>query len=322
MRFNGGSAASSGELFIPMLRKADSFPELRDGSALHLPPASMEALDRLQRGGGGDVFGEERAEVTAYLETMPGDPAMGGHASDAVVASAMETLLNRVHRSERRREVDEAFTVLLALKASGAFVYEHCVRLIHLALDLTGELGLEGTPQEQQAELGLIYRDTGEAAWFLSQQTPREQASLIAYLSGVDIAQQACLHDVGKIQVPQEVLYKPAALTDEEMGIMRRHPVWGAAILAAVPSLAHAIPVTRHHHERWDGYGYPDGLVGEGIPVAARVVSVVDAYDAMVSDRPYRAAMSEDEALREIARQAGSQFDPTVAQSFLRARQR
>jgi len=120
------------------------------------------------------------------------------------------------------------------------------------------------------------------------------------------------LHDVGKVAVPDGILHKPDHLLAEERALMRCHPVVGHEILHGIEFLAGAAEVVRHHHERWDGRGYPDGLAGEEIPLAARVFSVVDALDAMTTDRPYREGVSIAQARSEIGAMAGSQFDPSV----------
>ena len=124
----------------------------------------------------------------------------------------------------------------------------------------------------------------------------------------------ALLHDVGKIGVSDAILRKPGPLSDDEWNVMREHPEIGERMLAKVDFLQPALTVVRHHHERWDGKGYPDGLKGEDIPLAARIVGVCDAYDAMTSDRPYRKAMSREDACVEILTSSGSQFDPRCAQ--------
>ncbi len=126
----------------------------------------------------------------------------------------------------------------------------------------------------------------------------------------------ALLHDIGKIGVPDGILRKPGPLTDEEWRLMRRHPEDGAWMLDGIRFLASAIPVVRHHHERYDGRGYPDGLAAEAIPLAARIFAVADTFDAMTSDRPYRRGLSIEAARAEIRRSAGTQFDPTVVEAF------
>ncbi len=126
------------------------------------------------------------------------------------------------------------------------------------------------------------------------------------------LLQAASLHDVGKAAVPDEILNKPAPLTEEEWAFMRRHTVIGERILSAAPALTRASRLVRWSHERFDGLGYPDGLRGADIPLGSRIIAVCDAYDAMVSDRPYRAAMQPSEALDELSRCAGAQFDPDV----------
>jgi HD-GYP domain-containing protein (c-di-GMP phosphodiesterase class II) len=123
----------------------------------------------------------------------------------------------------------------------------------------------------------------------------------------------AILHDVGKIGIPDAILLKPAGLTDEEWVVMRAHPEIGERMLSSIDFLDSALPIIRHHHERWDGKGYPDRLEGEEIPVGARIVAVCDAFDAMTSDRPYREALSKAAACEELLSNAGSQFDPSCA---------
>jgi putative two-component system response regulator len=126
----------------------------------------------------------------------------------------------------------------------------------------------------------------------------------------------AILHDIGKISVRESVLRKPGSLSEEEWQEMRRHPLVGARMIEGIPFLAPAVPIIRHHHERWDGSGYPYGLQGEEIPEAARLLAVADALDAITSDRPYRAAESPETAYEIIMDQAGRQFDPRMIEAF------
>jgi putative nucleotidyltransferase with HDIG domain len=125
------------------------------------------------------------------------------------------------------------------------------------------------------------------------------------------------LHDIGKIGIEDAILRKPDRLTPEEFEIMKSHTVKGAAILEPIPALAPVIPIVRHHHERWDGQGYPDGLAMEQINLLARIVAVTDAFDAMTSQRPYRPAMPIERAFEELAAKAGTHFDPSCVQAFL-----
>ena len=124
------------------------------------------------------------------------------------------------------------------------------------------------------------------------------------------------LHDLGKIAIPEEILDKPSGLSDAEWQTIGEHPRIGQVILEQASTLREAIPVVLHHHERFNGGGYPHGLRGSEIPLGARIVSVADAYHAMVHDRPYSAALSHDEALEELRRNAGTQFDPNVVEVF------
>ena len=124
------------------------------------------------------------------------------------------------------------------------------------------------------------------------------------------------LHDIGKVAVPDAILFKTSRLTDQEFTLIAQHPVVGAEILRDVDFLGEGKLVVRHHHERWDGSGYPDGLAGEEIPLAARVFSVADTLDALTTDRPYRPASDWSRARAEIRRVTGTQFDPAVVAAF------
>jgi HD-GYP domain-containing protein (c-di-GMP phosphodiesterase class II) len=125
------------------------------------------------------------------------------------------------------------------------------------------------------------------------------------------------LHDLGKLVIMDNILRKPRQLTEEEFELIRTHPVVGDKILKPLRFLACEAKAVRHHHERYDGKGYPDGLKGDDIPLIARVVTVADAFDAMTSDRPYRSKRPLAVALEEIGRGANTQFDPTAADAFL-----
>lgn len=125
------------------------------------------------------------------------------------------------------------------------------------------------------------------------------------------------LHDIGKVGIPETILCKPGPLDDREWEIMRTHPSVGAQIIEPMRFLGDAAQIVRHHHERFDGCGYPSRLRGEEIPLAARIFSVADSFDAMTSDRPYRRAMEVDRALDEIRAGAGTQFDPEIAEVFI-----
>jgi HD-GYP domain-containing protein (c-di-GMP phosphodiesterase class II) len=133
----------------------------------------------------------------------------------------------------------------------------------------------------------------------------------------IHVYRGALLHDIGKLGIPDEILHKPGPLDEHEMNIMRLHPQIAVDLISPIEYLKPAMNIPRYHHEKWDGGGYPHGLSGESIPLEARIYAIIDVFDALTHDRPYRKKMSEDEALEYIKSQAGKHFDPDVLEVFL-----
>src|ERR1700761_4425187 len=168
-----------------------------------------------------------------------------------------------------------------AVEARDAYTGKHAERVARYAIEIGRELGL-----------------------------PRADAPEIEF--------GFLLHDIGKLAVPDSILFKPGPLTDDERQLMSRHTIVGAEIMRDIEFLAEASKVVRSHHERWDGSGYPDGLVGEEIPQTARVFAVADVFDALTTNRPYRGALSFEEAHAMIIDESGRHFDPAVVAAFQR----
>ena len=129
----------------------------------------------------------------------------------------------------------------------------------------------------------------------------------------------AILHDIGKIWIPEEILNKASTLTAEELENIRKHPETGAKIIGNIKNLEEVVYGVRHHHERFDGKGYPDGLSGKQIPLMARILCVADSFDAMISPRPYRDSHGREKAINELKNGSGTQFDPEIVEAFLKA---
>jgi len=166
---------------------------------------------------------------------------------------------------------------------------------------------------EREPELHDHVLDVGQLAVAVGRGLDMPEESLPELLHGAE------LHDVGKIALPESILRKAGPLDAEEWAFMRRHTLIGERFLLAVPALRPVAALVRSSHERWDGGGYPDRLAGEEIPLGARIIAVCDAFDAMVTDRPYRSGMPRGAAEEELMRCAGSQFDPAVVAAFLAA---
>src|SRR5215217_4142255 len=173
-----------------------------------------------------------------------------------------------------------AWTLVEALEAKDPYIKEHLRAVSGLALRIGSDISLPGEQMEA-------------------------------------LASGALLHDIGKIGIPDRILQKSGRLTEDEYAEIKRHPALGVSILTPATELASALPVVKHHHERFDGKGYPDGLRGEDIPLIARIVSVADAFDSMIRARPYGYGISRKAALREIEENSGTQFDPRIVRALL-----
>lgn len=160
-------------------------------------------------------------------------------------------------------------------------------------------------------------RRVQEAAVALARELGHTDEQLVKALEAA-----ALLHDTGKIAIPEHILNKPGRLTPEEFEQMKLHATIGAEMLSSIDFPYPVVPIVRHHHENWDGSGYPDGLRGTEIPIGARILSVVDCYDALTSDRPYRRRMTDEDALRIVLERRGTMYDPIVVDTFARAYER
>jgi diguanylate cyclase (GGDEF)-like protein/putative nucleotidyltransferase with HDIG domain len=192
-----------------------------------------------------------------------------------------------------------------------------------LAADPTAEQQDAHTPQRDAIEalaVALLERDryTGEHSEAVIDMSGAVARNLGLNMPEVArVRSAALLHDIGKVAIPDEILHKPGPLTDDEWKLMKEHPVIGERILRVLPGLGNVARIVRHEHERWDGAGYPDGLRGDEIPLGSRIIIAADTYHAITSDRPYRAARSHSEAVEELSRCAGTQFDPDVTAALI-----
>ncbi|MGN6870529.1 MAG: HD-GYP domain-containing protein [Solirubrobacteraceae bacterium] len=165
---------------------------------------------------------------------------------------------------------------------------------------------------ERNSELGQHNDDVANLVVAVSRELGLERADIVAARRAAE------LHDVGKLAIPDAILNKPGTLSEQEWEFMRQHTIVGERIVVSATSLSEVAPIVRSSHERWDGGGYPDGLAAEAIPLGARIIAVCDAYDAMTTTRPYRKAIGHADAVAELRRCAGHQFDPLVVAAFER----
>jgi ribonuclease P protein subunit RPR2 len=225
----------------------------------------------------------ENERLRRRLEAAEREAADSARQLELYAADLRETFKSE---RERAQELSRSYMATVralsnAVEARDAYTGKHAERVARYAIEIGRQLGL-ARPDAPEIEFGFL------------------------------------LHDVGKLAVPDSILFKPGPLTAEERALMSRHTIVGAEIMRDIEFLAEASKVVRSHHERWDGSGYPDGLAGESIPLTARVFAVADVFDALTTNRPYRAALSFEEAHEMILAESGKHFDPDVVAAFER----
>ena len=223
----------------------------------------------------------EAASLRARLERIEREASARQHQLERYAADLREVFKQERARAQELRDSYLATVQALsnAVEARDAYTGKHAERVTAYGIALAQATGLD-TDIRPDIEFGFL------------------------------------LHDVGKVGVPDAILFKKSALSDEEFMLIARHPIIGSEILRDVEFLGEGKLVVRHHHERWDGRGYPDRLCGDEIPLAARIFAVADALDALTTDRPYRRATGWRAARQEIVANAGSHFDPMVIEAF------
>jgi PAS domain S-box-containing protein len=272
-----------------------------------LPMVPFDLRDAVMARLGEAAAGEACAEETTVWRRADGTPLevavslahLGGTGDDAGIAviarDISERRLEQAQLEAYARDVRASFGRELRRARKLERSYFHTVRALAAAVEAKD--GYTGAHIQRVHAIGLL----------LARTVAPDQAE------DPQLAYGFLLHDIGKLSVPDAVLKKPGPLTDGEWTLMRRHPEAGARILDAIPFLDRAVDVVLHHHERWDGRGYPNGLGEDEIPLWARIFSVADTVDAITSDRPYRPGRPLDEAIDEILARAGTQFDPACA---------
>jgi PAS domain S-box-containing protein len=266
-----------------------------------------ELLERVRAAAEGLDTGAEHSTVWCRADGSPLEVSVsvahlgrnGDGPTVAVVARDIsERRLEQAQLAAYAKDVRESYGRELRRARELERSYFHTVRALAAAVDAKD--GYTGAHIQRVHAIGLLL------AHAIAPQEADDPQLAYGFL----------LHDIGKLSIPDAVLKKPGPLTDSEWTLMREHPQAGARILDAVPFLDRAVDVVLHHHERWDGRGYPDGLEEEQIPLWARIFAVADTVDAITSDRPYRRGRPLEEAVEEIVARAGSQFDPVCAHAL------
>jgi HD-GYP domain-containing protein (c-di-GMP phosphodiesterase class II) len=216
----------------------------------------------------------------------------------------------------------EVATHLLAMlmKLHSSYTFEHSERVMDWTIALAQELGISDQRELDDLGKAAFFRDIGMIGQGIaySDYSYKNQIGDFLNESVETLKECGSLHDIGKMRIPQEIINKAAPLTQAEFAIIKTHPLIGVEIIKQYPSLYRAIPGIKHHHEKWNGSGYPEGLEHEEIPLAARLIAITDSFDAMTEDRPYRKGLTYNDALNELVKYSGSQFDHKLVRAFIK----
>jgi HD-GYP domain-containing protein (c-di-GMP phosphodiesterase class II) len=280
--------------------------------------AHRKRLQLQRRGSGGQSMGNP----ISMQSGQTGLAAARTDVSTRIAGAAIGSLLDDLYEEEDVENLDEETAVTslgLILRLGGEFTYNHSTRVLDLAMELADEVGIRDKETRKEIKFGTVLRDIGEFDLLLQggSDADKRMQEFSGFLAGQDMLRAGLLHDIGKVQIPPEILYKPGKLTEEEYELMKMHPIYGEEIVSRIASLRYLCPTIRGHHERWDGKGYPDGLAGEKIPLAARIISVADVFDALAAERPYKRGMEVRKVKDILSEGRGTHFDPFLVDAFL-----
>jgi HD-GYP domain-containing protein (c-di-GMP phosphodiesterase class II) len=258
-----------------------------------------------------------REDLMEMLEKSVLQPIRMTVRASRFVASVIEDMIKKRFRLRDITKEYFASYVAMMMRMSGEFTFSHSLRTMDLALEIANKAMIEDQEVMEQVGLGAFLKDIGELDFLLSRLPFKEKDGISGFLASRDLRWAGVLHDIGKIRIPREVLYKPGALTDDEFRLMKMHPIYSEQILYPVTTLRFLCPVVRAHHERWDGKGYPDRLEGNSIPMAARIIAIADVFDALISDRPYKKGMPWPRVKKIMTEGRGTHFDPVLLDLFI-----
>ncbi len=285
---------------------------------LYVPIQERMRMQSLRLTGSANSFRLAMSHLNSKAMEKTMDAAIRTHTTPVM------SLLKRIYRRQELNDLSETDAInltLFMLRLNGDDAYDDAARNLEFAMDIAEEMDVRDDKALLELRQSACFKDIGELGLLLAKEPEEKLDDIAEFVNSKEMQQAAMLHDIGNMKIPKEILMKKGELTQAEYDLLRAHPIIGEEMIYPIVSLRHLCPTVRGHHERWDGQGYPDGLKGEKITLAARILSISDAFSALTREAPGDAAIAA-EAIEVIKQGSGTHFDPQCVEAFTRVAER
>lgn len=285
---------------------------------LYVPIQERMRMQSLRLTGSANSFRIAMSHLNSKAMEKTMDAAIRTHTTPVM------SLLKRIYRRQELNDLSETDAInltLFLLRLNGDDAYDDAARNLEFAMDIAEEMDVRDDKALLELRQSACFKDIGELGLLLAKEPEEKLDDIAEFVNSKEMQQAAMLHDIGNMKIPKEILMKKGELTQAEYDLLRAHPIIGEEMIYPIVSLRHLCPTVRGHHERWDGQGYPDGLKGDKITLAARILAISDTFSAITREAPQDASKAS-EAIEIIRQGSGTHFDPQCVEAFTRVAER